>query len=158
MIRQTIDAMVSSGLSAVGYQYVNIDDCWSQRSGRNTTTQQLVPDPKRFPGGIKALADYAHSKNIKLGIYSDVGIKTCAGYPGSYGYYKIDADTFASWNVDYLKFDYCYTFKNITEKPWIFYGEMSDALNKTGRPILFSICNWGESKPHLWAPKIANTW
>jgi alpha-galactosidase len=114
LIKETIDGIVSSGLAAVGYKYVNIDDCWSLKEHRNATTGEMIPDPTRFSAGIKALADYAHSKGVKLGIYSDVGFKTCQGYPGSFGYYQIDANTFAKWGVDYLKLDFCYTNKTVT--------------------------------------------
>ncbi|KAL0488769.1 alpha-galactosidase [Acrasis kona] len=158
LIIETIDAM-SSKLLKYGYQYVNIDDCWSRKEGRDNTTKELIADPIRFPRGIKYLADYAHSKGVKLGIYSDVGFLTCAGYPASgKDFYEIDAKTFAKWGVDYLKFDWCFTDDEIRAAPWKFYGRMSQALNSTGRPIFYSICNWGDFKPWEWAPKISNSW
>jgi alpha-galactosidase len=158
LVRETVDSIVSTGLVGVGYKYVNIDDCWSLKSGRNSSTGELIPDPVRFPHGIKALADYAHSKGVKLGIYSDVGFKTCAGYPGSFGYFEKDATTFANWGIDYLKLDFCNINSTIEQNPWIYYGQMSVALNKTGRPIVYSICNWGVHEPWLWAPQISNSW
>ncbi|KAM9850236.1 alpha-galactosidase A [Aulostomus maculatus] len=133
---QMADVMVKEGWRDAGYQYICIDDCWPfhQRNAEG----RLQADPKRFPGGIKKLADYVHSKGLKLGIYADVGTNTCAGYPGSLGYYETDAQTFADWDVDLLKFDGC--FMN-----WTLLGEgytnMSKALNKTGRSILYS-CEW----------------
>ncbi|KAL0483592.1 alpha-galactosidase [Acrasis kona] len=158
LIVETINAMDST-LKKFGYQYVNIDDCWSLKSGRHPDTQELIPDPQRFPRGIKFLSDYAHSKGLKLGIYSDVGYNTCAGYPGSGDkYYEIDAKTFAKWGIDYLKLDYCNTDKAMEAEPWKYYERMSLALNSTGRPIFYSICNWGVKNPWEWAPKISNSW
>jgi alpha-galactosidase len=152
LIRQTADAMVSSGMKDAGYQYVVIDDCW--QVGRDKDGN-IIPDPKHFPSGIKALADYVHSKGLKFGIYSDTGTKTCAGRPGSRGYEYQDARQYASWGVDYLKFDWCNTGKQNAEAS---YSLMRDALNASGRPIVFSICEWGTSKPWLWAKGIGNLW
>lgn len=101
-VRAVVDKMEELGLGKLGYEYVNIDDCWSDKKGRDREGR-LVPAPAQFPEGMKALADYVHSKGFKLGIYTDRGNKTCAGYPGSRGYEKIDASTFASWGIDYLK-------------------------------------------------------
>ncbi|XP_042275373.1 alpha-galactosidase A isoform X1 [Thunnus maccoyii] len=133
---QMADVMVKEGWKEAGYEYVCIDDCWP--SHQRDAQGRLQADPKRFPGGIKKLADYVHSKGLKLGIYADVGKNTCAGYPGSLGYYETDAQTFADWDVDLLKFDGC--FMN-----WTLLGEgymnMSKALNKTGKGILYS-CEW----------------
>ncbi|XP_007571978.1 alpha-galactosidase A [Poecilia formosa] len=133
---QMADMMVKDGWREAGYEYVCIDDCWP--SHERDAQGRLQPDPKRFPGGIKKLADYVHSKGLKLGIYADVGEKTCAGYPGSLGYYETDAQTFADWDVDLLKFDGC-------NLKWTLLGDgyikMSKALNKTGRSILYS-CEW----------------
>ncbi|XP_041653932.1 alpha-galactosidase A [Cheilinus undulatus] len=133
---QMADVMVKEGWKEAGYEYVCIDDCWSSRY--RDAQGRLQADPKRFPGGIKKLADYVHSKGLKLGIYGDVGKNTCAGYPGSLGYYETDAQTFADWGVDLLKFDGCFM-------PWRLLGEgymkMSKALNKTGASILYS-CEW----------------
>ena len=104
VIKETADAMVSSGMKAAGYQYVIIDDCWQKSRDKNG---KIVPDKSKFPNGMKAVADYVHSKGLKFGIYSDAGIKTCGGYPGSRGYEFIDAETYAEWGVDYLKYDWC---------------------------------------------------
>ncbi|XP_003775073.1 alpha-galactosidase A [Sarcophilus harrisii] len=137
LFMQMAEVMVSEGWKDVGYEYVCIDDCWlaSQRDKDG----RLQADPKRFPRGIRHLANYVHSKGLKLGIYQDVGTLTCAGYPGSFGYYDIDAETFADWGVDLLKFDGCYAkdVKSLVEG----YKYMSYALNKTGRSILYS-CEW----------------
>ncbi|KAM9795133.1 alpha-galactosidase A [Neosynchiropus ocellatus] len=136
LFMQMADVMVTDGWKDAGYQYVCIDDCWS--SLRRDARGRLQADPKRFPGGIKKLAQYVHSKGLKLGLYADVGEKTCAGYPGSLGHYETDAQTFADWGVDLLKFDGC-------NMNWTLLGEgysnMSKALNNTGREILFS-CEW----------------
>ncbi|XP_041846454.1 alpha-galactosidase A [Melanotaenia boesemani] len=133
---QMADVMVEEGWKEAGYEYVCIDDCWP--STQRDAQGRLQADPKRFPGGIKKLADYIHAKGLKLGIYGDVGKTTCAGYPGSLGYYETDAQTFADWGVDLLKFDGC--FMN-----WTLLGEgymnMSKALNQTGKSILYS-CEW----------------
>ncbi len=105
LIKATADAMVSSGMRAAGYQYVNIDDCWMSHD-RNAAGQ-LVPDPVKFPDGMKALADYVHGKKLKLGIYSSAGTQTCAGYPASLDHETTDAQSFADWGIDYLKYDNC---------------------------------------------------
>lgn len=130
------DHLVSDGFKDVGYEYVNIDDCWMAKERDDNS--RLVADPDRFPHGIKALADYVHSKGLKLGIYEDIGTKTCAGYPGSAGHFDIDAQTFAEWGVDMLKLDGCYAEPKDMDKT---YPQVTAALNRTGRPILFS-CSW----------------
>eukprot|EP01097_Dermamoeba_algensis_P000029 TRINITY_DN100_c0_g1_i1.p1 TRINITY_DN100_c0_g1~~TRINITY_DN100_c0_g1_i1.p1 ORF type:complete len:407 (-),score=64.62 TRINITY_DN100_c0_g1_i1:21-1241(-) len=159
LIKQTADALVSSGLASTGYQYVNIDDCWLA----NTRDQngRLQPDPARFPSGIKNLADYVHSKGLKFGIYEDWGTKTCGGYPGIQGYEKVDAQTFADWGVDYLKLDGCYA--NVADMK-AGYTLMSKALNSTGRPIVFS-CSWpayanedGSKFDYQYIGTICNLW
>ncbi|WP_182877876.1 lectin [Microbispora sp. H10670] len=154
LIRQTADIMVSSGMAAAGYQYVNIDDCWSTKS-RNASGD-LVPDPQKFPNGIKAVADYVHSKGLKLGIYSSAGLTTCAGYPASLGNERRDAALWASWGVDYLKYDNCgdHQGKNGQQR----YQAMRDALAATGRPILFSLCNWGQESVWTWGMQTGNSW
>ncbi|XP_078403047.1 alpha-galactosidase A [Cetorhinus maximus] len=134
---QIADVMAAEGWKDVGYNYVCIDDCWLART--RDADHRLQPDPKRFPSGIKWLADYVHSKGLKLGIYQDVGTHTCAGYPGSYGYYELDAQTFADWGVDLLKFDGC-NFINL-DLLIEGYVNMSLALNQTGRDIVYS-CEW----------------
>jgi len=152
MIREMADAMVKSGMKDAGYQYIVIDDCWQvSRDGNGN----IVPDPKRFSSGIKALADYVHSKGLKFGIYSDAGTKTCAGRPGARGYEFQDARQYAAWGVDYLKFDWCST---TTQDGPSSYALMRQALDASGRPIVFSICEWGTNKPWLWANGIGNLW
>lgn len=145
LIRQTADAMVASGMKAAGYEYVNIDDCWMapQRDAQG----RLQADPERFPSGIKALADYVHSKGLKLGIYSSAGTKTCQGLPASLGHEEIDARTFAKWGVDYLKYDNCYN-QGVPAKER--YSAMAEAIKQTGRDIVLSICEWGQNDPWLW--------
>jgi alpha-galactosidase len=152
LIRDAADAMVSSGMQAAGYEYVVIDDCW--QVGRDSNGN-ILPDPQRFPSGIKALADYVHGKHLKFGLYSDAGTKTCAGRPGSRGYEFQDARQYAAWGVDYLKFDWCSTD---TENAEAAYTTMHNALKASGRPIVFSICEWGKSKPWLWAKDVGNLW
>ncbi|XP_072960461.1 alpha-galactosidase 3-like [Typha angustifolia] len=153
VIKETADALVSSGLADLGYNYVNIDDCWSSLT-RNTKGE-LVPDPKTFPSGIKDLADYVHNKGLKLGIYSDAGVFTCQVRPGSLYHENADADIFASWGVDYLKYDNCY---NLGIKPEKRYPPMREALNSSGRTIFYSLCEWGVDNPALWASKVGNSW
>ncbi|XP_044465610.1 alpha-galactosidase-like [Mangifera indica] len=154
LIRATADAMVSSGLAAVGYEYINIDDCWAELN--RDSQGNLVPKASTFPSGIKALADYVHAKGLKLGIYSDAGIQTCSKtMPGSLGYEEKDAKTFASWGVDYLKYDNC---QNDGTSPKERYPVMSKALLNSGRPIFFSLCEWGQEDPATWAPEIGNSW
>lgn len=152
VIRSTADTLISSGLAKVGYDFVNIDDCWADH---RDSDGNVVADAKTFPSGIKALADYVHSLGLKFGIYSDAGNLTCAGRPGSLGYEKNDANTYASWGVDYLKYDNCYDNNIPPEKR---YPIMRDALNATGRPILFSMCEWGVNDPATWAPSVGNSW
>ncbi|XP_072450972.1 alpha-galactosidase A [Chiloscyllium punctatum] len=145
---QMADIMAAEGWKDVGYSYVCIDDCWL--ASTRDANHRLQPDPKRFPSGMKKLADYVHSKGLKLGIYQDVGTYTCAGYPGSYGYYELDAQTFADWGVDLLKFDGC-NFINL-DIMIEGYKNMSLALNKTGRDIVYS-CEWPF---YLWPFKEPN--
>ncbi|XP_076359755.1 alpha-N-acetylgalactosaminidase-like [Tachypleus tridentatus] len=136
LYKDMADRLVHDGFKELGYEYVNIDDCWSAKS--RDPSGQLVADPKRFPSGIKALAEYVHSKGLKLGIYQDCGSKTCAGYPGSAGHFEIDAQTFADWNVDMLKLDGCYADPKDMDN---IYPQMTKALNSSGRSIVFS-CSW----------------
>jgi alpha-galactosidase len=152
LIRQSADALVSTGMLAAGYKYLVIDDCWH---GARDANGNIQPDPQRFPSGIKALADYVHSKGLKFGIYSDAGLLTCAKRPGSRGYEFQDAAQYARWGVDYLKYDWCNTGSQNAEAS---YQTMRRALNHTGRPIVFSICEWGTAKPWLWAPEVGNLW
>jgi len=131
LIKNITLSMVKEGLRDLGYHYVNIDDCW-QDSTRDADGY-LRPDPKKFPSGMRALADFVHSHGMKLGIYSDVGYTTCQGYPGSYGYFDKDAATFAGWKIDLLKFDFCDRTLFELIDPAYYYGQMSKALNNTGR-------------------------
>jgi alpha-galactosidase len=147
LIRQIADAIVKTGMKDAGYQYIIIDDYWV---GGRDATNHLFPDPKRFPNGMKALADYIHSKGLKLGIYSDAAEYTCGGVTASYGFEELDAQTFAGWGIDYLKYDYCNAPEDVTTA-FARYKKMGDALNKTGRPIVYAICEWGQRKPWLWA-------
>ncbi len=152
LIKEMADALVSSGMKDAGYQYVVIDDCWQvSRDGAGN----IVPDPKRFPSGMKALADYVHAKGLRFGLYSDAGSKTCQGRPGSNGYEFEDARQYAAWGVDYLKYDWCTTDG---VDPRIAYTTMRDALRATGRPIVFSMCEWGRSQPATWARGVAHLW
>ncbi|KAI3918016.1 hypothetical protein MKW92_019061 [Papaver armeniacum] len=153
LIKETADALVDTGLAKLGYTYVNIDDCWSALL--RSSTGELVPDPKNFPSGIKALADYIHGKGLKLGIYSDAGIFTCEVRPGSLYHENDDASLFASWGVDYLKYDNCF---NLGIEPQKRYPPMREALNDTGRRIFYSLCEWGVNDPALWAGKVGNSW
>lgn len=152
VIRDTADAIAANGMRDAGYQYIVIDDFWQGERDKNGA---IVPDAKRFPHGIKALADYVHSKGLKFGIYSDAGEKTCGGRPGSRGYEYQDARTYASWGVDYLKYDWCNTG---TQNAQAAYLTMNQALQASGRPIVFSMCEWGNNTPWLWARNIGNLW
>ncbi|MFF5672940.1 NPCBM/NEW2 domain-containing protein [Streptomyces hygroscopicus] len=159
MVKGIADIFVAKGLKDAGYQYVNLDDCWAlpQRGADG----KLVPDPVRFPNGIKAVADYVHSKGLKLGIYTSAGTKTCnsAGFPGALGHEKSDAQQFADWGIDYLKYDNC---NNQGVDARQRYRTMRDALKAaaetTGRPIVYSICEWGENKPWEWAGELGQLW
>ncbi len=155
MVEGIADLFVSQGLKAAGYQYVNLDDCWALPN--RDSSGNLVPDPVRFPHGIKAVADYVHSKGLKFGLYSSAGTKTCnsAGFPGGLGHEQQDANLWASWGVDYLKYDNC---NNQGVAAQTRYKAMGDALKATGRPILYSICEWGSNQPWNWAPAIGNSW
>ncbi|URE33391.1 alpha-galactosidase [Musa troglodytarum] len=154
VIRESADALVSTGLAKLGYRYVNIDDCWAEHD--RDSKGYLVPRKSTFPSGIKALADYVHGKGLKLGIYSDAGSRTCSQtMPGSLGHEQKDAETFASWGIDYLKYDNC---NNGDLKPMKRYPAMTRALMSTGRPIFLSLCEWGDMHPALWADKLGNSW
>jgi alpha-galactosidase len=152
LIREMADAMVSSGMQAAGYQYVNIDDCWQVSRDASGT---IVADPARFPSGMRALADYVHSKGLKLGLYTDAGTGTCEKRPGSLNHEDQDAKTYASWGIDYVKIDWC---NSEGLDPEVQYGKFRDALAHSGRPIVFSICNWGVKTPWRWGPTTGNLW
>lgn len=151
VLQETADAFVSSGLVRFGYQYVNVDDCWAKSRDSNNVIQ---PDTTAFPD-FQGMIDYIHNKGLKFGLYSDAGTKTCAGRPGSLGYEESDANTYAKWKVDYLKYDNC---NNNKTSPQTRYPVMRDALNKTGRPIFYSMCEWGQNDPATWAGSVGNSW
>jgi len=152
LIREMADAMVSSGMQAAGYQYVNIDDCWQVSRDASGT---IVADATRFPAGMKALADYVHGKGLKLGLYTDAGTGTCEKRPGSLNHEDQDAKTYASWGIDYVKIDWC---NSEGLDPEVQYAKFRDALAHSGRPIVFSICNWGVKTPWRWGPTTGNLW
>lgn len=146
LVMEAADALVSSGLRDAGYTYVVIDDCWSLRE-RNAEGK-IVADPAKFPHGMKYLADYIHSKGLKFGMYSCAGTQTCAGYPGSFNHEFTDAQMFADFGVDFLKYDFCYKPK-LANGPML-YNKMGMALRATGRDILYSACNWGSDDVWTW--------
>ena len=152
MIRDVADAMVSTGMREAGYRYVVIDDCWH---GKRDSLGFIHPNPLRFPSGMRALADYVHARGLKFGIYSCAGSKTCAGYPGSRGYEYQDALAYARWGVDYLKYDWCNTAGLSAVGA---YTTMRDALYAAGRPVVFSLCEWGENSPWLWGKDVGHLW
>lgn len=152
LIEEVADALVATGMRDAGYVYVNVDDCWQ---GARDAGGFIEPDASRFPNGMKALASYVHARGLKFGLYSDAGTQTCAKRPGSRGFEQNDARRYASWDVDYLKYDWCYTDG---VAPQSAYGAMRDALVKTGRPIVFAICEWGKSQPWTWAAPVGNLW
>ncbi|MGH7584252.1 MAG: glycoside hydrolase family 27 protein [Gemmatimonadales bacterium] len=145
LIEQTADAMVKSGMRDAGYKYVNIDDCWMAKT--RDAHGNLQSDPVHFPHGINGVADYVHSKGLKLGVYSSAGTKTCQGLPASLDHEAADAKKFAEWGVDYLKYDNC---NNQKRPEFQRYSTMGKALEATGRPIVFSLCEWGDSIPWVW--------
>ncbi len=157
VVRETADTMVSNGMKDAGYQYVNLDDCW--QSSRDADGN-IVVDAVHFPSGIKALADYVHSKGLKFGLYSDAGTLTCAKRPGSIGHEYQDALQYAKWGVDYLKEDWCSTLpgQSAESSYTLMRDALADAAKKTGHPILFSLCEWGSNKPWLWAGPVGNMW
>ena len=147
VIRSTADMMVDKGLLDAGYEYLVIDDCWSKRR-RDPETGKIVPDPEKFPEGMKAVSDYVHSKGLKFGMYSCAGTRTCANYPGSFDHEYLDAKTFAEYGADFLKYDFCY--KPPKADGPLLYRRMSNALRASGREILFSACNWGCDDVETW--------
>ncbi len=153
LIKEIADAMVAKGLLDAGYSYLVLDDGWmaSERDAQG----YLPGDAKKFPNGMEALGEYIHGKGLKYGIYSCVGHKTCAGYPGSRGHEFMDALTYANWGVDYLKYDWC-SHENLTAKGA--YQTMRDALYATNRPIVFAICEWGDNDSWLWGEEMGHTW
>jgi alpha-galactosidase len=154
-VRAQADALVRTGLRDVGYRYVNLDDCWAAR--QRDAAGRLVPDPVRFPHGIAALADYVHARGLRLGIYTSAGTLTCdaRGFPASLGHETADAASFAAWGVDYVKEDDCSTAGTDAVAR---YTTMARALRATGRPMVFAVCDKGDSAPWLWAPGVAQVW
>jgi alpha-galactosidase len=169
-VKSMADLMVSTGLRDAGYEYLNLDDCWARpqnsAEGSRDADGHLVPDPVRFPNDIDTVADYVHDQGLKFGIYSDRGTRTCNGQgfdgalgagwePGDPTYEFIDAQDFADWGVDYLKFDNCNNQGLNAEER---YTKMRDALEATGRDIVFSICEWGQNQPWLWGSDVGHLW
>lgn len=152
LIMEIAEVMVSSGMRDAGYEYINLDDCWH---GDRDSLGFIHPDPERFPSGMKALADFIHSKGLKMGLYSDAGSRTCGGRPGSRGYEFQDALTYTKWGVDYLKYDWCNTEGLKAEGA---YKTIAAALKKAGRPIILSICEWGDDEPWKWGPAVGHLW
>ena len=146
LILESADAMVENGLLDAGYKYLVIDDIWALKE--RGADGRIVPDPEKFPHGMKYVADYVHSKGLKFGMYSCAGYLTCAGYPASYDYEWVDAKTFAEWGVDFLKYDFC--FHPATVRPDTLYKRMSLALANCGRDIVFSACSWGSENTKQW--------
>lgn len=161
----TANAFISLGLKDAGYIYVNIDDCWSNKN--RDGSGNLVPDPNKFPQGMKSLTDQIHSMGLKFGLYGDAGTMTCGGYPGSQGHETQDAKLLASWGVDYWKYDNCYTpcnsgqqqtCSNPAGNSQTWYITMRDALSNSGRPIFYSLCNWGRDSVWTWGASVGNSW
>jgi alpha-galactosidase len=153
VVRETADTLISTGLRGLGYNYIVIDDCWTIKDRRDGNGD-LIPDPEKFPSGIKALADYVHDSGFKLGIYSDAAEKTCAGYPGSLGFEEQDAKLWASWGIDFLKYDYCHAPLFDQAIAIERYTRMGEALRSSGREFLYSLCEWGNQAPHLWGRQV----
>mmetsp|Transcript_71589 Transcript_71589/g.125298 ORF Transcript_71589/g.125298 Transcript_71589/m.125298 type:complete len:623 (-) Transcript_71589:83-1951(-) len=152
-VKHAIDAFHEVGLYDAGYRHFHLDDCWA---GGRDDEGKLVPEPRHFPNGIKAVVDYAHSKGLTFGIYTSAGYQVCVGdRPGSKDHFKEDAKAFADWGVDWLKMDWCFTEGMEPEET---YPEMSKALNRTGRPIHFNMCEWGINDPWKWGPDLAQSW
>ncbi len=152
LIRQTADAMVTSGMQGAGYQYLVIDDCWQVA---RDSSGQIVADSARFPHGMADLAAYVHSKGLKFGVYTDAGTQTCQGRPGSLNHEEQDARTYASWGVDYVKVDWCH-HQGLDAR--VQYPKFRDAFARSGRRIVFSICEWGSNQPWEWAPPVGHLW
>jgi alpha-galactosidase len=153
LIKETLDALIKSGMKDAGYEYVVLDDGWEARE--RDKNGKLIPDPEKFSSGMKALGDYIHSKGFKFGIHNCAGTRTCASYPGGRGHEFEDARTYASWGVDYIKYDWCNHGTANAEET---YKTMRDALYAAGRPIVFSICEWGNNKPWLWGKDVGHLW
>lgn len=153
LVKETADIVVSSGMAAAGYNYIVLDDGWMTKE--RDKDGNLVPDPVKFPNGMKALIDYVHAKGLKFGLYNCAGTHTCAGYPGTRGFEYQDARFYANLNIDFLKYDWCNT-EGINAKEA--YTTMSNALKTAGKPIVFSLCEWGDNKPWEWGKSVGNLW
>lgn len=153
LIKATADYIVSLGLDKVGYQYVNIDDCWM--TDKRTLDGHIEVDYQAFPSGMKALGNYIHSKGLKFGLYSSGGLYSCQYRTGSMGNEEVDAEDFISWGVDYLKYDNC-NHQGAPNK--VRFQKMRDALLNQGKPIVYSICNWGDEKAWEWGPETGHSW
>ncbi|MBM4371546.1 MAG: glycoside hydrolase family 27 protein, partial [Deltaproteobacteria bacterium] len=152
LILSTAEAMVESGMAALGYEYVNLDDCWQVDRDADGV---IVADPERFPDGIAALADAVHALGLKLGVYTCAGTLTCQERPGSFGYEALDMATYAAWGVDYVKVDWCFAEElDAAER----YGLFRDGIAATGREMMLSICNWGFQEPWVWGPETGQLW
>ena len=152
LIREAADVMISSGMKDAGYKYLIVDDCWQ---GGRDSMGFIYPDKTKFPSGMKFLSDYIHAKGLKFGIYSDPGNMTCAGYLGSRGHEYQDAKMYATWGVDFLKYDWCKT--DSLNAFWA-YTTMRDAIYAAGRPMVFNLCDWGNNKPWLWGKDVGHQW
>lgn len=155
-VRDAADAMVRRGLASAGYKYVVVDDCW--QAPERDAQGRLQADPERFPSGMRALADHVHSMGLKFGIYSAPGERTCAGRLGSLGHERLDADLFASWGVDFLKYDWCNAGHATAENELAAFTVMRDALIGTGRDIVYSISEYGIARPWDWGKGVAHLW
>lgn len=153
IVMEMADAMINLGLKDAGYEYILLDDGWMAKE--RDEQGNFIPNPTKFPNGIKALADYVHAKGLKLGLYSCAGDKTCGNYPGSRGHEYQDALKFAEWGVDYLKYDWCYAGEMNAKEA---YTTMRDALYAAKRPVFFSICEWGDNQPWDWAKEVGHSW
>jgi len=153
LIKETAEALIASGMQSAGYTYVVIDDGWEAKS--RDAEGNLIPDPERFPGGMKALGDFLHAKGFKFGIHNCAGKTTCSGFPGGRGHEFEDARVYASWGVDYLKYDWC---DHGTADAQETYKTMRDALYAAGRPVVYSLCEWGSNKPWLWGADVGHLW
>jgi alpha-galactosidase len=153
LVKETAFVMIESGMQAAGYKYIVLDDVWMTKE--RDAQGDLVADPVKFPSGMKALGDFLHEHGFKFGIYNCAGTKTCAGYPGGRGHEFQDARLYASWGVDYLKYDWCNTGTADARET---YKTMRDALYTAGRPIVFSLCEWGGNQPWTWAQDVGHLW
>lgn len=153
LIRETADTMIANGMRDAGYVYIVLDDTWSAME--RDAQGNLVAHPEKFPSGMKALGDYLHERGFKFGIYNCAGTKTCAGYPGGWGHEFQDARNYASWGVDYLKYDWC---NSGTANAPDAYRRMSAAIRAAGRPVVLSICEWGQNKPWEWGAEVGHLW